>query len=192
MALPTIHPESSIAPTATLIGDVRIGAGTRVLSGAVLDAGDGTITIAGPAVIMEHAVLRATARFPLSIGSHCLIGPHATLSGAMVGDEVFIATGASVFPAAVIGAGSEVRINAVVHLRTELPQGSTVPIGWIAVGAPATILPPSEHGQIWAVQRELDFPGFVFGVDREGERPMRDMVERYSDYLGRSAAAREE
>lgn len=192
MALPTIHPESSIAPTATLIGDVRIGAGTRVLSGAVLDAGDGTITIAGPAVIMEHAVLRATARFPLSIGSHCLIGPHATLSGAMVGDEVFIATGASVFPAAVIGAGSEVRINAVVHLRTELPQGSTVPIGWIAVGAPATILPPSEHDQIWAVQRELDFPGFVFGVDREGERPMRDMVERYSDYLGRSAAAREE
>ena len=192
MAMPTIHPESSIAPTATLIGDVRVGAGTRVLSGAVLDAGDGVITIAGPAVIMEHAVLRATARFPLSIGSHCLIGPHASLSGAMVGDEVFIATGASVFPAAVIGAGSEVRINAVVHLRTELPQGSTVPIGWVAVGAPASILPPSEHDEIWAVQRELDFPGFVFGVDREGDRPMRHMVERYSDYLGRSATAREE
>jgi hypothetical protein len=57
-----------------------------------------------------------------------------------------------------------------------------VPIGWIAVGDPATILPPEKHEEIWAIQRELDFPGTVYGIDRDVS--MRELMRRQSDYYG--------
>jgi hypothetical protein len=41
-----------------------------------------------------------------------------------------------------------------------------VPIGWVAVGDPAEILPPGGHERIWAIQEPLDFPGTVYGVAR--------------------------
>jgi hypothetical protein len=50
-----------------------------------------------------------------------------------------------------IGRQSEVRINAIVHLRTRLPKGSMMPLNWIAVGDPAVILPPEDHEKIWAI-----------------------------------------
>ncbi len=180
-----IDPDATVAPTAVLIGDVRLGPGCRVLAGAVLDAGDGEITIGAHVIVMEHAVLRATAGFPLTIGDHVIVGPHTSVSGATIGDEVFVATGASVFPAATLENGSEVRINAVVHLRTRLAAGAVVPIGWVAVGDPALILPPDRHDEIWAAQEPLDFPGFVFGVDRSRPDAMVQLTERYSRALGR-------
>ena len=72
-------------------------------------------------------------------------------------DGCFVATGAALFPGAHLGTGgTEVRIHGVVQVNTVLEPGSTVPIGWIAVGDPAQILPPDRHDDIWAIQRELD------------------------------------
>jgi carbonic anhydrase/acetyltransferase-like protein (isoleucine patch superfamily) len=183
MTEPRIHPTARIASTAVIEGEVRIGAHSRVLHGAILSAGDGVIELGAYGIVMEQAVLRATKRFPLTIGDHCLVGPHASVSGAEIGSEVFLATGSSVFPGAIIGRRSEVRINGVVHLRTVLAEGATVPIGWIAVGDPAQLFAPVQHEELWAVQRELDFPGFVFGVDREDPDAMVRLTERYADAL---------
>ena len=178
-----------VAPSAVVTGDVRIGPNCRILAGAVLSAGDGVIELGSHVIVMEHAVLRATARFALTIGDNCLIGPHASVSGATIAERVFVATGASVFPAARLGRGSEVRINGVVQLRTVLAPGATVPIGWVAVGDPAIIRPPEQHDEIWAVQRELDFPGFVFGVDRSRDDVMVQLTERYARALGDTASS---
>jgi Resolvase, N terminal domain len=41
------------------------------------------------------------------------------------------------------------RINGVVHPRTRLAPDATVPIGWVAVGDPAEILPPDEQEAFW-------------------------------------------
>ncbi|MDQ3326791.1 MAG: hypothetical protein M3529_14065 [Actinomycetota bacterium] len=53
-----------------------------------------------------------------------------------------------------------------MHLRTVLPAGALLPIGWVAVGDPALIAPPERHEDMWTVQRELDFPGYVWGLPR--------------------------
>lgn len=100
-----------------------------------------------------------TRRDPLRLGDHVLVGPRACLTGCTVDHDVFLATGSTVFNGARIGARSEVRVNGVVHLRTRVPPDTTVPIGWIAVGDPAQLFPPDEHERIWAVRKELDFPG---------------------------------
>lgn len=190
---PTVHPSAYVAPTATLCGDVRVGPGCRVLFGSVLTAEGGAVELGEGCIVMENAVLRGTRRDPLRLGRSVLVGPGSYLTGCTVEDEVFLATGSRVFNGARIGARSEVRINGIVHLRTVLPPDTTVPIGWIAVGDPAQVLPPQEHEAIWTVQKELDFPGYVFGLDRpgEGESIMPAVSERFGRALGRHRDDRE-
>jgi carbonic anhydrase/acetyltransferase-like protein (isoleucine patch superfamily) len=101
-----------------------------------------------------------------------------------VEDSVFVATGAFVFNGARLGARSEVRISGIVHVNTAVPAGATVPIGWVAVGDPAQILPPDEHERIWTVQKTLDFPRTAFGLHAEGESIMPELTRRYARALG--------
>ncbi|PJK31537.1 gamma carbonic anhydrase family protein [Minwuia thermotolerans] len=182
---PRIDPLARIAPNAVICGDVTVGANTSVGFGAVLTAESGPIAVGANCVIMDTAVLRGVRGAALVIGDNVLVGPRACLTGCRVGHNVFIATGASVFNGAVIGAGAEVRINGVVHIRTVLAEGATVPIGWVAVGDPARILPPVEHDAIWAVQKDLDFPKVVFGVGRPppGGSMMPDVMPKYAARL---------
>jgi carbonic anhydrase/acetyltransferase-like protein (isoleucine patch superfamily) len=183
---PQIHPSTYVAPNATISGDVIIGAGCRIMFGACIVAEGKTLELGDNCIVMENAVIRSTNNHPTRIGSHCLVGPHAHLVGCTLNDCVFVATGASIFHGAKLGYGSEVRINGVVHLRTELPEHSTVPIGWIAVGNPAQILPPDQHDAIWAIQEPLNFPKFVYGMERplEGESNMPQITKRRSEALG--------
>jgi carbonic anhydrase/acetyltransferase-like protein (isoleucine patch superfamily) len=184
---PVIDPSAYVAPTATLCGNVRVGPDARVLFGAVLTADGGPVEIGAGAIVMENAVLRGTRRDPLRLGRHVLVGPGAYLTGCTVEDDAFLATGSRVFNGALIGTRAEVRINGVVHLRTVLPPDATVPIGWVAVGDPARLFPPGDHEGIWAVQKELDFPGYVFGLPRpaEGQSIMPEVSRRYGRALGR-------
>ena len=186
---PRIHPTSYLAPNAVVCGDVTMGAGCRIMFGACVIAEGKPVTIGENCIVMENAVLRSTDKHELTIGRGCLIGPHAHVVGCTVEDEVFIATGASVFHGARLGTKTEVRVHAVVHLRTELPAEAVVPIGWVAVGKPALLLPPEKHEEIWAVQKPLDFPGFVYGFSREsGEETidaMKKITQKRSQELGR-------
>lgn len=189
-ARPRIHPSAVIAPTAVISGDVTVGAGSQVLHGAVITAEGGPVTLGENVIVMENALVRASAVHPVHIGSHVLVGPMASVAGATIADEVFLATGTRIFNGARIGRRSEVRINAVVHLRTVLPEGSVVPIGWVAVGDPARMLSPDRHDEIWELQQELDFPGFVFGLDRDTPDLMVQLTERYAAALSRHALDR--
>ncbi|MDM0078586.1 gamma carbonic anhydrase family protein [Variovorax sp. J2P1-59] len=187
---PMIHPTTRIASSAVISGDVEIGPNCSVGHGAVVVAEGGPIRIGANCVIMDTAVIRGVPDQVMRLGDHVLVGPRACLVGCTVEDEVFIATGASVFNGAVLGRGSEVRINAVVHLRTALEAGATVPIGWVAVGAPARFLPASDHEGIWAIQKTLDFPKYVFNTTRPapGDSMMQNLMPRYTKALLRMHA----
>jgi len=184
---PTVDPSARIAPTAVLCGDVTVGANASIGFGCVLTAESGPVRVGDNCVVMDTAVLRGVRGHLLAVGDNVLIGPRAYLSGCTVADNVFIATGVSVFNGAVIGPRATVRINGTVHIRTTLDDDAVVPIGWIAVGTPAKILPPSAHDEIWAVQKELDFPAYVFGADRPGPLGtiMPDVMPRYAGALQR-------
>ena len=182
---PSIDPTATVAPTAVVSGDVTLGPGVRVLHGAVLTAEDGSITVGADVVVMENAVVKARAAHPVEIGDAVVVGPHVHLNGAHVGDECFLATGAALFPGAVLEAGCEVRIRAVVQVNTRLAAGAIVPIGWIAVGSPASMLPPGEHEEVWAIQQDLDFTGTVYGMSRGAT--MREILRSQSDFYAAHA-----
>src|SRR3954471_2254583 len=163
-ATPQVDPSAYVAPNAVLCGDVRIGPDARILFGAVVTAEDGSVTIGARCVVMENALVRARAKHPVILGDDVLVGPHAHVNGCVIGEGSFIATGASLFPGAKLGRDVEVRVHGVVQVNTTLRDGALVPIGWVAVGG--EILPPDRHDEIWAVQKELDFPGTVYGLAR--------------------------
>lgn len=188
---PVVDSTAFVAPNAVVCGDVRIGPGARILFGAQIIAEGGSISIGQECIVMENAVLRSSAAHPLTLGSNCLVGPNAHVVGCTIENEVFLATGCAVFHGAHIGAGSEVRIHGVVHLKTRLVSGTTVPIGWVAVGNPAQLFPAGEHDAIWKVQEPLNFPLTVYGFERS-EASMIKITQRLSQalasHLGDSAA----
>ena len=177
-----VDPSAVIAPSAVVSGDVTVGPRTVILHGAVLNADLGPITIGEDVLVMENAVLRGRADHPLQIGDAVLVGPHAHLNGATIEDEVFVATGASLFPGSVAGTGCELRINSVLHVNSRLRPHTVVPIGWIAVGDPARLFSPEQHDELWQIQRDLDFPGTVYGVGRAAS--MRDIMSRQVEFFG--------
>ena len=185
-ATPEIADDVYVAPNAVVCGDVKIGSGSRILFGAVVVAEGGPVRIGERCVVMENAVVRGRTGYKFTLGDHVLVGPHAHVNGAVVGDDAFIATNAAIFPGARVGARAEIRIGAVLHVNSRLPEEATVPIGWVAVGDPAAILPPVKHDEIWAIQKRLDFPGTVFGLRRApaGETHMPEAMARYSRWLG--------
>jgi carbonic anhydrase/acetyltransferase-like protein (isoleucine patch superfamily) len=179
---PTIADSAYVASTAVISGAVTIGEGARVLHGAVITAEDGSVSIGANTVVMEHALIRGRAGHDVVVGDSVMIGPHSHVNGATVADEVFVATGASLFPGASIGKGAEVRINAVVQVNTVVAAGTVVPIGWVAVGDPAQLYSPDRHDEIWAVQRTLDFTGTVYGAGAGST--MAEIMAAQSEFYG--------
>ncbi len=183
---PTIHASAYVAPTAVICGEVTVGEHSRVLFGAVVVAEGGPVSIGSYCIVMENAVIRGTPRHPTRLGHHILVGPHAHLTGCTIDDNVFLATGTSVFNGARIGSRAEVRINGVVHIQANLLPNAIVPIGWIAVGDPAQVVPPQEHERIWSAQGPANFPLTVFGLERAPSREsiMPELTRRYARALG--------
>jgi carbonic anhydrase/acetyltransferase-like protein (isoleucine patch superfamily) len=183
---PHIDESAYVAPTATVCGDVTIGPESRVLFGAVVTAESGPVTIGSHCVVMENAVIRGVAHHPVAIANNVLVGPHVHLSGCAVEDDVFIATGASIFNGARLGARTTVRIGAVVHIRTRLAPDTVVPIGWIALGDPARLLSPQGHDEVSALLAELNFARTVFGDEpaARGSTRMPERMRRYARALG--------
>ncbi len=186
--VPRVAAGAYVAPNAVLCGDVTIGDESRVLFGATIVADGGPVIIGSRVIVMEGAVIRGRPEFPTRVGDHVLIGPHAHVNGVTIDENCFIATGASLFPGASLGAGSVVRINGVVHIKTALPAGSVVPIGWIAIGD--KILPPGEDAEITPLLRELDFAATAFGLVRDatGDSMMPKAMRHYAEWFGEHAS----
>ncbi|WP_336645960.1 gamma carbonic anhydrase family protein [Microbacterium sp. USHLN186] len=189
-ARPRIHDSAVVSPTAVISGDVRIGPGCQVLHGAVITAEGSPITLGEHVIVMENALIRATSADAVHIGDHTLIGTLASIAGACVSEEVFFASGARVFNGAHVGPRCEIRVNAIVQRRAVLPEGTVVPIGWVAAGDPVRLFSPDQAEEISAAMPALDFPGHVFGVDRDTPDLMVQLTERYGSSLARHAADR--
>ncbi|BBC97350.1 gamma carbonic anhydrase family protein [Streptomyces griseofuscus] len=139
---PRVDAEAFVAPTASVIGDVTLGAGASVWYGAVVRGDVETITVGARANVQDNVTLHADPGFPVTIGERVSIGHNAVVHGATVEDDCLIGMGATVLNGAVIGAGSLVAAQALV------PQGMVVPAGSLVAGVPAKVrreLSPEEQ-----------------------------------------------
>jgi carbonic anhydrase/acetyltransferase-like protein (isoleucine patch superfamily) len=180
---PRVHSSAYVAPTATIAGEVTIDAGCAILHGAVIVAEGAPVTIGSDTVVMENAVLKASGgsavQFPLRVGSRCIVGPHAYIVGATIGDGCFVAGGTKIFNGATLEDGSGVALGGIVHVNSLLRKGESVPMQHIAFGNPATIYPPEKALE---VQAKVEFFAEVFNIEgTEDARPRA--AQTYSKFL---------
>ena len=122
------------APSADLIGDVRLGERASVWFGAVL-RGDNTPLILGDETnFQDGSIGHSDAEFPLTIGARVTIGHQAILHGCMVRDDCLIGMGARILNGAVIEPECIVGAGALVTEGKRFERGSLI------VGSPARVV----------------------------------------------------
>lgn len=120
-----------VAPSADLIGDVRLSEGASVWFGAVIRGDNTPMLIGARSNVQDNAMLHSDPHAPLTIGADCTIGHHAILHGCTLGDRVLIGMGAIVLNGAVIPDDCIVGAGALVT------EGKTFEPGSLIVGTPA-------------------------------------------------------
>jgi carbonic anhydrase/acetyltransferase-like protein (isoleucine patch superfamily) len=130
---PDIHEEAFVHPDATVIGRVRLGAGSTVWPGAVLRGDYGSISVGERTSVQDGTVVHAIAELDTVIGSDVVIGHLAHLEGCVVEDWALVGSGSVVLHRCVIGSHAVVGANAVV------PNNTKVPARAMALGVPCVI-----------------------------------------------------
>ncbi|MCY3601810.1 MAG: gamma carbonic anhydrase family protein [Chloroflexi bacterium] len=131
--VPVIHESAFIAPTATVVGDVRIEAGASIWYGAVVRGDTSYAVIGAGANIQDGAVVHGRATAPAIVGEEASVAHNAVIHGATIGARALIANGAQVLDGAVVGEGALVAAGSVVLPETEIPAGM------LAAGTPAEV-----------------------------------------------------
>jgi carbonic anhydrase/acetyltransferase-like protein (isoleucine patch superfamily) len=130
---PTIGEDVFLAPTAVLVGDVRVGDRANIWFGTVLRGDVSHIAIGPNCSIQDTAVIHCATDLPTVIGSDVVVGHGALLEGCTIEDGALIGMGAIVLQHARVGAGAMVAAGAVVSERQEIPPGV------LAAGVPANV-----------------------------------------------------
>ncbi|MDX1420498.1 MAG: gamma carbonic anhydrase family protein [Rubricoccaceae bacterium] len=129
---PRFDATNYIAPTAAVVGDVRLGEGASVWFGASLRGDVHWIEVGAGSNIQDNATVHVSrGTHPCRIGAGVTVGHNAILHGCEVEDGCLIGMGAIVLDGARIGAGSLVGAGALVT------QGTLVPPRSLVLGAPA-------------------------------------------------------
>jgi carbonic anhydrase/acetyltransferase-like protein (isoleucine patch superfamily) len=132
-----------IADTATVLGDVTIGAECSVWFGAVIRGDSEAIRIGRQSNVQDGCILHADLGYPCTLGDRVTLGHGAIVHGATIEDDCLIGMRAVVMNGAKIGRGCIVGVGSLVTEGTEIPPGS------VALGQPARI-----HRQTTDLDRE--------------------------------------
>ena len=120
------HPESWTAPTASLIGKVRLEEGASVWFNAVLRGDNELILIGRHSNVQDGAVMHTDMGYPLTLGTGVTIGHNAMLHGCTVGEYSLIGINAVILNGARIGKHCIIGANSLIGEGKEIPDGSLV------------------------------------------------------------------
>ena len=144
------------APTASVVGDVRLGDDSSVWFGATVRGDAASVTIGARTNIQDNATIHCSMGQPTVLGDDVSVGHNAVVHSATLEDGVLIGMGAVVLDGALVGAGSTVGAGAVVTKGTVIPPNSLV------LGVPGRVVgtvPPGanqENARVY-VEKKNDY-----------------------------------
>ena len=115
-----------IAPSASVIGKVKLERFASVWFGAVIRGDNELITIGENSNVQDGAVMHTDPGLPLTVGRNCTIGHKAILHGCVIGDNTLIGMGAVILNRAKIGKNCLIGANALITEGKEIPDNSLV------------------------------------------------------------------
>ena len=122
-----------IAPNATLIGKVRLGAKVGIWFGCVLRGDNDWISVGEGSNVQDGSVLHTDEGLPLAIDANVTIGHGVILHGCTIGAGSLIGMGATLLNRVKVGASCLVGAHAL------LPEGKEYPGRSLILGVPARV-----------------------------------------------------
>jgi carbonic anhydrase/acetyltransferase-like protein (isoleucine patch superfamily) len=145
---PRFGPGVFVAPTASVIGEVELGARASIWYAAVVRGDVNAVRIGAESNVQDGAVLHGTLdEWPVVVGERVSIGHQATLHGCVVEDGALIGIGARVLDGTRIGAESLVAAGALVR------EGMVVPPRSLVVGVPGVVKRELNERELEIVRR---------------------------------------
>ena len=135
-AAPQLGDGAWAAPSADLIGDVRLGARASVWFGAVIRADNTPILFGEETNFQDGAIGHSDPDAPLTIGARVTVGHQAILHGCTVSDDCLVGMGAKILNGAVLGPECLVGAGALIT------EGKRFEEGGLIVGVPARLVRP--------------------------------------------------
>ncbi len=136
-----------VAPSADVIGSVRLGIEASIWFGAVIRGDNDWIVIGDGSNVQDGTVIHTDEGFPTHIAANVTIGHQALLHRCTVGDETLIGSGAMVLDRARIGAHCVIAAGALITPDTVIPEGSLV------MGAPGRIVRAVGERELQMIRR---------------------------------------
>ena len=133
---PSLAEGAWAAPSADLIGDVRLGPRASVWFGAVIRADNTPIIIGEESNFQDGAIGHSDPGAPLTIGARVTVGHQAILHGCTIAGDCLIGMGAKILNGAVLGPECLVGAGALIT------EGKQFDGGMLIVGSPARVVRP--------------------------------------------------
>ena len=132
---PEIHETAFIAPSAEIIGDVKIGAHSSIWFQCLVRGDVNYIRIGENCNIQDMTLIHvARDEFPVIIGNSVSIGHRVTLHGCILKDNSFVGMSATVMDGVELGEYSFVAAGSLVT------PGKKIPPGMMVMGSPAKVI----------------------------------------------------
>lgn len=139
-----------VAPSADVIGQVRLARGSSVWFGVVLRGDTDWIDIGENSNVQDGTVMHTDPGVVLHVGANVTIGHRAFLHGCTIGEGSLIANGAMVLDRAVIGR------NCVIAAGALVPPDKVIPDGSVVMGSPGKIVREVGERERALIQRSVD------------------------------------
>jgi len=147
---PDLDPESWVAPTAIVIGDVHLAKNASIWWNATVRGDNDPIHIGENSNIQDNSVLHTDEGVPLAIGRDVTVGHLVMLHGCTIGDGSLIGIGSVVLNHAVIGKGC------LVGAKTLIPEGKVFPDHSLIVGSPGKVVRQLTADQVEQLRHSAD------------------------------------
>jgi phenylacetic acid degradation protein len=132
--VPVVHPTAFVHESASLIGDVIVGAGCYIGPFASLRGDFGRIVIGDGSNVQDSCTIHAFPGADAVLEPNSHVGHGAVLHGCTIGSYALIGIRAVILDGARIGSDALIGAGAVVTAETEIPAGA------MALGSPAKVV----------------------------------------------------
>jgi len=131
---PDIARAAFVAPDATVLGDVTLGARSSVWHGCVLRGDINSIVIGEGTNVQDGTIVHLADDHGVRVGNYATIGHGAIIHACDIGHECLVGMGATILDGAQIGDRCIVGARALITQRFVAPPGSMI------LGAPARVV----------------------------------------------------
>ena len=147
---PDLADDVFVAPTASVVGDVKLGAGTNVWFGAVVRGDVNKVVVGKHTNIQDNATIHTMSDSPTEIGDHVTIGHNAVVHCSKVGNNCLIGMGS------VLIGYSEIGDNCVIGANSFIPQHKKIPSGSLVYGNPAKLVRALRDDELEALKASTE------------------------------------